>query len=306
METLIGFDKNGLPIRQITILTDAGGHIIVIIEILSGSTRDYDRGTKFMLYRSIKTLQEYILIDSGKVVVEIFSRNADNSWQLREFKTPGDHFTIQAAGLTLHLQDIYDGISPGNELNEAAQKYNYTSREKYLEAERATESRNEYYDGHIITLPGTSLEHNTIEVNLVRRIGSFPDDSNCRMLPSHMRVTTPSHESYMYPDALIYCGKPAFEDGMFETLLNPVVVFEILSPSAKNRDKKRKFIFYREIPSLKEYIMIDSTKRSLIVVRRQPDDSWKFQDLDETDAALVIETIGFKLPLAEIYKGTGL
>lgn len=193
-----------------------------------------------------------------------------------------------------------------NEVREPAPKYNYISPEEYLEKERVTESRNEYYDGHIITLSGTSFEHNTIEVNLVKRVGSFLDDTNCRMLPSHMRVTTPSHDSYMYPDALIYCGKPEFEDNRFDTLLNPAVIFEILSPSTKGIDKKRKFMFYREITSLKEYIMIDSTKRSLIIVRRQPDDSWKFQDLSENDTVLIIETIGYQLPLAEIYKDTEL
>lgn len=83
----------------------------VIIEILSKSTKDYDRGTKFNLYRSIKTLNEYILIDSTSVSVEIFTRQPDNSWVLTEFKQLSDSFVIATIQLTLHLQDIYDDVS---------------------------------------------------------------------------------------------------------------------------------------------------------------------------------------------------
>jgi Uma2 family endonuclease len=83
----------------------------VIIEILSKSTKDYDRGTKFTLYRSIKTLKEYILIDSTSVSVEIFARQEDNSWKLTEHKQPSDSFYISTIGLTLFMKDIYDDVS---------------------------------------------------------------------------------------------------------------------------------------------------------------------------------------------------
>jgi Uma2 family endonuclease len=83
----------------------------VIIEILSPSTKDYDRGTKFHLYRSIKTLQEYILIDSTSICVEIYKHHPDNSWQLTEFKQLSDNFFISTIGLTLQLKDIYEDVS---------------------------------------------------------------------------------------------------------------------------------------------------------------------------------------------------
>ena len=83
----------------------------VLIEILSKSTRDYDRGTKFSLYRSIKSLKEYILIDSTSIGVEIFTRQKDNSWILKEFKQLTDSFVISTIHLTLHLHDIYDDVS---------------------------------------------------------------------------------------------------------------------------------------------------------------------------------------------------
>lgn len=162
------------------------------------------------------------------------------------------------------------------------------------------------YDGVVYAMSGESLRHNRIERNVISEITNFLKNSECEILPGNMRVTTPSHDSYMYPDASIVCGEPILEDNKFDTLINPVVINEILSLSTRGIDKKRKFLFYREISSLKEYIMIDSLKRSFIVVRRQPDDSWKFQDFNEKDLELFIETIGYKLALSSIYKDTGL
>jgi Uma2 family endonuclease len=82
----------------------------VIIEILSKSTKDYDRGTKFNLYRSIETLKEYILIDSTSIIVEIYTKQKDNSWNLKEYKQLSDSFHISTIGLTLFLKDVYDDV----------------------------------------------------------------------------------------------------------------------------------------------------------------------------------------------------
>ena len=193
-----------------------------------------------------------------------------------------------------------------NEIKEAVPKYNYITPSQYLETERMAEYKNEYYDGHMYAMSGASLKHNIIASNLSAKIGYFLDGRNCRMLQSEMRVSTPTHDSYMYPDAVIVCGEPELEDDKFDTLLNPSVIFEILSPSTRSIDKERKFFFYREIPSLLEYIMIDSLKRHIIIVRRQTDQSWKFEDIGEHEFELTIQTINFKLPLGAIYNGTSL
>ena len=141
-------------------------------------------------------------------------------------------------------------------------------------------------------------------MNLYREVGFFLKGNRCNMLPSDMRVSTPLHDSYMYPDAVIVCGEPQLEDDKFDTLLNPSVIFEILSPSTGSMDKGRKFFFYREIPSLKEYIMIDALKLSVIVSRRQSGNAWAFENIDE--GSFTIQTIGFTLTLQEIYDGTNI
>ena len=189
-----------------------------------------------------------------------------------------------------------------DEVKEPAPKYNYISPDEYLEMERASEKRHEYHDGQIFAMSGASLRHNRIERNILRDIGNFLEQSECEVLPSHMRVSTPSRDS----DMIIVCGKPELEDDKFDTLINPAVIIEILSPSTKNIDKERKFFFYKEIPTLREYIMIDSVKKSFIIVRRQSDNSWEFQNMTEKDSELFIQTIGYRLALSKIYNGTGL
>ncbi len=191
-----------------------------------------------------------------------------------------------------------------NEVKEPAPKYNYISPEAYLAAERASERRSEYYDGHIITMAGAGFTHHVIVRNIIGNLFAFLKGKACQVLPSDMRVSTLVRDAYMYPDVVIVCGEPQLEDDKFDTLLNPSVIFEILSPSTSNMDKGRKFFFYREIPSLKEYIMIDALKTSVIVSRRQPGNSWAFENSNE--GAFTIQTIGFTLTLQEINDGTDI
>lgn len=192
-----------------------------------------------------------------------------------------------------------------NEVKETVPGY-YTSPQDYLKAERSIEYRNEYYYGEVSAVPGSNLEHAIINSNIIASVGRFLKHQNCRVLSSNMRVSTPYNESYMYPDASIYCGAPQLESSRFDTLLNPSVIFEILSPASKGIDKGRKFFFYQQIPSLREYIMIDSAKKHIQVARKQPENSWKFEETTANDTALYIETINYHLLLSEIYDGTAL
>ena len=121
-----------------------------------------------------------------------------------------------------------------------------------------------------------------------------------------MRVSTPTQDAYMYPDALIVCGEPVLEDEVTDTLLNPSVIFEILPLSVRGIDKGRKFFFYQQIPSLKEFIMIDSQKRFIQLARKQSDGAWRVEKINDPTASLFIRTIDLNLPLDEIYTDTGL
>lgn len=193
-----------------------------------------------------------------------------------------------------------------NEVKEPAPKYNYISPEEYLEIERASEAKHEYFDGLIYAMAGAGINHNRIAMNLFSSIAPLLKAKGCEMFSSDQRITTPSHDSYMYPDATIICGKAQVEDKKSDTLLNPIVIIEILSPSTRSIDKQRKFFFYKEIPSLREYIMIDSQKRQLIISRKQANESWQLEDIREQEAGLDIHSIDTRLSIELIYDGTGL
>ena len=193
-----------------------------------------------------------------------------------------------------------------NEVKEPAPKYNYISPEEYLEMDMASEERLEYYDGYVVTITACSLNHNQIQANILISVGNMLMDKGCRILPSHMRVATPSHDTYMYPDALIVCREPELMEHKFDTLLNPSVIFEILSPGTQHYDKTRKFLHYQQIPSLQEFILIESKRRHVYIARRQSDGAWRFEDASETTTLLTLKTINSSVSLDDIYCNTGL
>lgn len=178
----------------------------------------------------------------------------------------------------------------------------FTSPQEYLTLERIAKEKHEYFQGKIFAMAGASLAHNEIVANLIREVGVLLKGEPCRILPSDIRVSVPSRESYMYPDAVIVCGKPEMEDDKFDTLKNPVVIFEILSPSTEDHDRGKKFFFYRQIPSFSEYILIDSTRPFVELSRRQDDGSWIFGVMSEPDGHVPITTIKEKILMEEIYR----
>ena len=193
-----------------------------------------------------------------------------------------------------------------NIIQEPAPKYNFISPKEYLEMERASDEKHEYFDGHIYLMSDASLKHVKVATYLVGKLFGFLEGKECSVLSENIRVTTPSNDSYIYPDVLIVCGKEELEDDQFDTLLNPSVVFEILSPSTRSIDKGRKMMYYKEIPSLKEYFMVDTDSRLVHCVRKQLSGDWRLETISGEASGLLIETIQFNLPLSEIYKGTGI
>ena len=193
-----------------------------------------------------------------------------------------------------------------NEVKEPAPKYNYISPDEYLAMERAAEEKHEYYDGYVVAMSGARLKHNQVAANLYAAIGSYLKGKGCQLLPSDMRVSTPNRDAYIYPDATIVCGEPELEDDQFDTLINPAVVFEIFSPSTLKNDVGYKLIWYQHIPSLKEYIMIDTKKRLVQAVRKQTDGAWRFEDITNADGELYIPTTQFRVTFNDIYRNTGM
>ena len=179
----------------------------------------------------------------------------------------------------------------------------YITEAEYLSFERESQERHEYYKGEIYLMSGASFKHNIIEDNLRVLIGSHLKGKKCRSFGSNLRIHIPPNSLYTYPDILVVCDEPKLVDGEFDTLLNPAVIIEILSPSTGNYDRGVKFDLYREIESLKEYILLDSATTHFIHYNKNADSTWTLSESKNLDDPFFIRTIDFEILLSEVYKG---
>lgn len=180
----------------------------------------------------------------------------------------------------------------------------FTTEAEYLTFERESQERHEYYKGEIFLMSGASFKHNVIEDNIRGALHTFLKGKKCRSFGSNLRIHIPKNTLYTYPDILIVCGKPELLDNEFDTLLNPSVIIEILSPSTGNYDRGAKFDLYREIETLKEYILIDSATIHCIRYKKNDDFTWTLFEAKNLSDNFVITTVGLQLPLSEVYNGT--
>lgn len=183
----------------------------------------------------------------------------------------------------------------------AVQKY--YSEEDFLTLERMSKTKNEYYRGEIFAMSGASFQHNQISARLIKDIGTHLEDAACNIYGSDLRVHIQFQTLYTYPDAVIICGEPSFIDQEFDTIINPTVLFEILSPSTQEYDRTIKFEFYKKIPSLKEYVLIDSQKVWIEVFTKQKDNSWVSEQYTNPEIEWKIASINYKSKIKEVYKG---
>jgi Uma2 family endonuclease len=184
-------------------------------------------------------------------------------------------------------------------MSSAATKIRFTPQE-YLALERKSETRNEYYNGEIFAMAGASREHNLIVGNLLRDIGNQLEDRPCESYPSDMRVSIEATGLYTYPDVSVVCGEPRFQDREVDTLLNPTVIVEVLSPSTEAYDRGDKFRHYRRIDSLREFVLISQDRMMVERYTRRGND-WVLSDLTDPDQVLKLESIGCQIPLDRIY-----
>ena len=175
--------------------------------------------------------------------------------------------------------------------------------QQYLARERVSEYRSQYYRGEIFAMAGGNERHSRISVNLVWRLAQRLEGGSCEVFDKDMRIKVAANGLYTYPDASVVCGGAQFEDEKRDTLLNPTVIFEVLSPSTADYDRGTKFELYRALESLKEYIVVAQEAPFIERHVRQPDGSWLLTEFRSMEQTLTIEAVGCMLPLAEIYLG---
>jgi Uma2 family endonuclease len=182
----------------------------------------------------------------------------------------------------------------------ASQPRHRYSVEEYLTLELSSPEKHEYCDGEIFAIVGASFPHGLIVGNLVRHIGQQLKGKPCTVLPSDLRVKASATGLYTYPDVVIICGTPKLEPPG-DTLLNPIVLIEVLSPSTEDYDRGTKFEHFRTIESLKDYLLVAQDAIRVEHFARQPDDHWLASPAQRLTDELTIASIDCTLALAEIY-----
>ena len=161
---------------------------------------------------------------------------------------------------------------------------------EYLTIERRAAFKSEFFAGEMIAMAGASREHNLIVGNLVRELGLQLKNRPCEVYPSDMRVRLPSG-LYTYPDVSVDCGPPQFEGAEMDVLLNPLLLIEVLSDSTKAYDRGTKFRHYRQLASLREYILVEQTAPQLEQFVREDNGKWELSEVTGLDGTLVLEAV---------------
>ena len=171
----------------------------------------------------------------------------------------------------------------------------------YLERERQAAAKSEYRAGEIHALAGASESHNLIAINAAYLLVSQLKGRPCKTYSNDMRVKVDFSGLYTYPDVVVVCGKPQFEDRNLDTLLNPTVLIEVLSESTAAYDRGSKAEHYRTLATLSDYLLIDQNTVHIEHYQRQTEEQWLLSDYRSLDATVLLDSIACHLPLSELY-----
>jgi len=177
----------------------------------------------------------------------------------------------------------------------------YLTPEEYLANERKAERRSEYFAGEVFAMAGAGEAHNLIVANIISELRAQFKERPCRVYPSDMRVKVSATGLYTYPDVVAVCGESKFEDDLRDTLLNPSVIFEVLSESTEAYDRGKKFKNYRKLESVLDYLLVDPKSYRIEHYIRQPQNRWLLVEISGAQETVHLESIGCELALAEVY-----
>ena len=179
----------------------------------------------------------------------------------------------------------------------------YFSVEEYFQLEEMSETKHEYYNGQIFDMVGASRNHDFITGNIYLSLRRRLDGTPCDVYTSDMRVLVKPNGLYTYPDVSVVCGEPEFIHRQTDTLLNPTLIVEVLSPSTREYDRGPKFELYKALPSLRDYVLVEQD-RVLVEVygRAKGGRKWSAQTYDNLKQAVRLRGFGCELPLREVYR----
>lgn len=291
----------------------------IIIEVMTPTSESYDRGEKFHHYERVATLTDYVLIAQDRVQVDHFVRRGDQ-WLLTATTDLSSNIHLASIDCTLTLSEIYDDVEfpnpppvpPGFFLDtptEAAKEYPSATTpirrctpEEYLAFERSVEYKNEYRDGQIFLMPAINLRHNRITVNIGAGLSNQLHERAGAAFISMMRIKVAATGAYLYPDVVAFRDKEEVEDAYQDTLLNPTVIFEVLSPDSEAYDRGEKFFQYRQLTTLTDYVLV-AQDRPWVEHYVYRSEGWLLlPEATDLGDRIQLPAIDCTLTLAEIYR----
>jgi Uma2 family endonuclease len=175
--------------------------------------------------------------------------------------------------------------------------------EEYLELDKNSDERLEYWDGEIFSMAGVSEEHNQIEVNMTTFLNLRLSVKGCHLFLANMRIKVPSMLPYRYGDLSALCGKPMFEKiGGVDVLTNPTLIIEVLSPSTQNYDRVVKFTHYKSIPSFREYLLVEQDRPHITQFIKRHGGEWIHREFNDLNDVVGLAAMECEFSLIEVYQ----
>ena len=192
------------------------------------------------------------------------------------------------------------------EVNEAAVDYgkrNFTI-EEYLEMENVSTEKHEYYQGEIFAMSGGKSQHNIISKNLMIALGTKLKGKPCQPYGSDARIHIEKNTLFTYPDLSVICGDMKSLNNDDHNFLNPTIIFEVLSRSTRNYDRTTKFKLYRDIPTLKEYVMVETESIGIEAWQLNNTGQWELREYHSLGDVLLLPSVQVSIEVKDIYEGT--
>jgi len=181
-------------------------------------------------------------------------------------------------------------------------KQKFYTLDEYRELEENAEFRNEYRDGEIVQMSGGTINHSRIIRNLSRVLGNLLEGQPYELFHNDLRLWIPRYRRGTYPDVMVIEGKPVFNDGRNDEILNPVLIVEVLSKSTGDFDREDKFRFYRSIPEFREYVLVNPSEFLVTQYIKRESNQWLFQEYEGEAATVLFASVEVQMSMSDIYE----
>ena len=180
-------------------------------------------------------------------------------------------------------------------------KKEYYTKQEYLEMESLAEYKSEYYNGEIFAMSGGSPKHSTICFNMIRELGEAIYTKDCTGFESNMKLEIAEADAFVYPDAMVVCGEVELAGHTNDVITNPVLIVEVLSPGTESFDRGKKFEYYRNISSLKEYVIVSQNEPMVESYFKQDKNTWIYMVAQGLDKTIIFKSLEYEIVLEKIY-----